>query len=446
MFLYTCVKYEGLKLTNAVTGNVGSVSNINQNPIVVDAQIAPSAVEAFSTTTDAVDQFSTSIANTSSEIANVESQINETKDEKKKEDLRTRKEKLHNRKKELQSQKEALKAKMAQLKAEIAGHKAETEAARAEINGLTVEKADLEARIKNENKNIAAKNDMLTGVNAKIAETKTELDNTVAGLNKSVADLTKKSEDELKQQRKAISEATTEAMELVKSGEIKAEDMPAYISGKIADFTSVGNTHVASGIVDSQNSKVKMLCSQIAGYITNQGNIQVAIKASTNKLNLVSPALESLNSNIQSKNTTLKAGEAFLSSKQAELSYSNTEYETQDAEIAGIDDEIASIDSQIAASEIEVAQPEQAAKETSVQYPQFFMSRQGGAGLNINIDEEFAKIDAKSAATKDVKNSDIDGLKVKMSEADKLITTLRNHLSDTAQKIINERLEATKRR
>ena len=449
MFLYTCVKYEGTKLTNAVSNNINPLITINTTSPVAAESTNTAAVESFEMSKAAADEFSSSIANTSAAISNVDAQINAATDATTKQELKTRKEELLARKKELQNKKTALKNRMSQLKSEIAAYQADTEGVRTELSRLKANKASVEKTVQNENKEISAKNEKLTQVNGKIDATKAELEDTINSLNKSVQDLTKQASDELNAQRKTVSLATSEAMELVQNGELKSEDMPSYIAGKLANFTSVGNTSLGSMIVDSNNTKIKSLCSQLAGYINNQGSIQLGIKASSSKLQLVSPLLESLDSKIQGKSAELQASESFLTSRQSEMDSVANEYTNSDMEITDIDTEVASINTQIIEDATVIPQTEATAEtQAAPQYSQFFMTGKGVSGIEINIEDEISKITAKTnqILTEEVKNSEIDTLKSKMTEADKLITTLRSHLSDTAQKIIEERLEATKRR
>ncbi len=449
MFLYTCVKYEGLKLTNAISNNFGSLTNVNSTSSISEQIASSTAIDNFGMAKIASDEFSSSISNTSQAISDIDSEINATQDENKKQELKNQKEELVARKKDLEKKNAELKDRMAQLKSEIESHRSSTEATRSEISKLNANKASLEKTIQKENKEIAAKNDTLTGVNNKINSSKAELDDTIESLNKTVSDMTEKAEDDLKSQRKAISAATTEALELVKNGELKAEEMPSYIAGRISDYNSLGSTNAGTVIVDSQNTKIKGLCSQISSYVSQQGHVQLSIKASSSKLQLVSPLIESLNSKIQGKNAELKSSESVLSDKEAELNFSNAQYVNNELEITNVDSQIATINTQITETEVQQGQQEAPAqKGNQVKYPQFFLSNQGSSIVDINIDEEIGKIDAKAKEimTEEVKNSEVDGLRAKMSEADKLIITLRNHLADNAQKIINERLDATRRR
>lgn len=419
----------------------------------VNAQAAnTSNNDTFVSAKENVDQFSSSIKNTNNSIADINSLISNTQDEAKKQELMTRKQALVVKKAELEAKQSVLKEKMSQIKSEMEAHKAVSTQIKNELSKLNTNKSSLEKTIQNDSKELTRKNASLKAVGSNISETKAELDTTIEELNKTVSELTKNSEDELKQQRKAISAATTEALGLVQSGEITSEEMPSYIAGRINSFNSVGSTTVGATVVDSKNTKVKGLCSQLSGLVDQQGLIQLSVKASTNKLQSVSPLLESLTSQIEAKNTELASSEGLLNAKQTELGAVGTEYTRNDSQISDIGSQLLDIDTKIAAVEaptVSEEKPQTIANTGKLQYSQFFVpSNSTNDKPGINFDEEMTKINSAydKTLTEEVKNTEVETLKSKMSEADKLITTLRSHLSDNAQKIIEERLEATKRK
>lgn len=442
---------------------VNSISQAaNTKTASLSSQISQAAaVDNFGMTQIAADEFSSSMANTDAALAEVDSAINQTTDENQKQELIAKKEALLAEKKELKTKQEALTQKMNKISSEISAYKSQVTNIQNEIAQLTASKESLEKGIQSENKELASRNNSLKAVNGKIDTTSAELEDAIAELHKSVETMRKKSEDELKSQRKAVSLATTQAMALVEAGEIKPEDIPSYVAGQISGFTSVGNT-AGVAAADSTNTKIKALCSELSSYVDQRGTIQLAIKASQNKVGSVSPLIESLASKIQAKNVDLKYSEGLMGSKETEMMVTRNEYDANDTRMTAIDSEVTAVDAQIEAISIpantqqpagEAAIPETApqANARPTQYPQFFVSTSSVASSLISdkdLSEAMDKINAEYQQTlsQEVKNTEVDKLRAKMSEADKLITTLRTHLADNAQKIIEERLSATKRR
>lgn len=408
--------------------------------------------ETFTSAKENVDQFSSSIKNTNNSINDINSLIANTKDDNKKQELIARKQNLVAKKAEIEGKQASLKGKMSQLKSEMEAHRSASAQIKNELNKLNANKSSLEKTMQNDSKELTHKNAALKTVSSSIDETKAELDATIEELNKAVSDMTKKSEDELKQQRNAISAATTEALELVQNGEITSEDMPSYIASRINGFDSVGSTTMGAAAVTSTNTKIKALCSQLSNYVDQQGSIQLSVKASSNKLQSVSPLFEALNTQIKAKGSELSTSEGLMNAKQTEFGSTSTEYTRNDSQISDIGSQLADIDTQIAAIEtpaVTEEKPQNAVNAGNVQYNQFFVSNNSAnAKSDINFDDEMTKINSKYDQTlkEEVKNTEAESLKSKMSEADKLITTLRNQLTDNAQKIIEERLEATKRK
>lgn len=450
------------------------VTNANPNsfltltaPVDSNAQAASSSNDnAFVSTQKGIDQFSSSIKNTINDIANVDSQINATNDETRKQELMNRKQALKQKRKELEDRQNTLKSRKSQIKSEMDTRRADADKAKNELSKLMANKSTLEKSVQNDNKELTKKGASLNNVNAQITATQAELDDAICNLNDQVNAATKKSEDELAQQRKAISAATTEALALVQNGEIKSEDMPSYIASKINGFNSVGNTSV--GVIDANNTKIKALCSQLASFVDQQGAIQLSMKAYKTRIQASSPVFESLNSEIQAKNSELDSKNSLVDASSSELDGVNTEYSRNGGQITDLDLEESDIDTQIALIQTPSQDPTQKpaqvqapgatqpaansdtpAASNGIKYDQFFGSTNFKSNMpELNFDDAMEQINSKYEQTlkEDVKNTVMDELKSKMSDADKLILTLRNNLTDNAQKIIEERLDATKRK
>lgn len=418
------------------------------------------ALENFSMSQIIADEFSSSIAKTNASINDIDSLINETEDESIKQDLIAKKETLIAEKKELEAKQKTLKSKMNQLKSEADAYKQEVAKMQSELKNLAADKTTLESSINNENQQITSKNTSLDAVNANIENINSELQDAMEDLDDSVSEMKKQSEAELSKQRKAISAATTEALALVQSGELDSEDMPAYIAGKINGMESFGNV-AGNSVLDAKNTKVKGLCSALVSLTNQKGVLELSIKASTAKLSSISPLIESLSSQMNAKSSQLKSKESALNAKNTELNTVTFEYNQNDARLLTIENDVASIDAQLkqydtadqtrvtssASQNIANTIGSFVASKTSSIF-NFQAAQTTDSSQSINVHEELDKINEQfeKAMSQEVKNTKAQELKGKMEEADKLIVTLRNHLADNAQKLIDERLSATKRK
>lgn len=445
---------------------------VNQigNTATSETQVTANAADTGLTMAQATsDQFESQVATVDSAIDEIDAAIQNTQNEAEKQELQTKKTNLIAKKQELEVKQNELKAKINTLRDEAAAYRVQVQSQKSEVAALNNSKSGLQNTIKSETDAIKNKKESLEEVDRNIASAKADLDSTIASLHDSVEEMNKKSEDALKKQRTTIEAATTEALALCEAGQLKNEDMPSFIAGKLSGSDSTGDV---SGItlVDAKNSKIKALCAQLSGYAAQKGKIQLSIKASTLKIDMTSPLIQSLNNQIDAKSAVMKASEAFIDNKVGEIDALNLEYNNNDAQLKNIDAETTQIDIKLSA--MEVSQP--AVDNTKDNNPAnnhhsmnlFSMNRNTsgsviaqmfGSGVSKpfanalqtdSMEKELSKIDEKyeEILNGDVQNTEIEGLRSEMSESDKLVLTLRNKLSDNAQKLIQERLEATKRR
>ncbi len=229
-------------------------------------------------------------------------------------------------------------------------------------------------------------------------------------------------------------------------------DIPSYVADKLKGADSMGEV-AGFSIVDAKNSKVKAICSQLSELTNQKAKLEISIKASETKIELSTPLIVDINTNIKAKSDEISGYEDQYKSKNNEIAAKNTECSSAETKVQGIDAQLAYIDIRLAAEEASASKPNaaanQAGQNATVKSSLFgqYTNNATESAAGSSIDDELAKINQEyeEMLNSDVVNSDIAELKSKMEESDKVVLTLRNKLTDNAQKIINERLEATKR-
>ena len=420
------------------------------------------------------DEFTAQASELDADIDKVDEALNEVDNEALKQELQSKKASLLAKKEELSARQGQLKNRIAALKSASEAYSSKVQSQKMEIADLNAQKENLQKQVDAETKELEAKQVSIKDIDNNIKDTKADLDSTLSDLHNSVEQMNQESDNQLKQQRDMISAATTEAMAMCESGQIKKEDMPSYIANKINGCTSTGNV-AGIGLIDAKNTKVKALCGQVSSYLSQKGRIEVEIKAVNAKIDMSSPLLESLNANIKSKTSDMKNTQDLMNGTNSELVGLNLEYLNNNSQIDGIDSQVKDIDPQLETIDAVIAEDAEGGHVNNgvndghgSHRSHSGQSSNNGVGgnssnndygiddidystdsvFNNSIKEKLNNIDKtyNEILKQDVVNPEITNLTSKMEDTDKMVLTLRNKLLDNAQKLIEERLEATKRR
>lgn len=430
------------------------------NTAATQANSEPTAVDLAMATLRS-DQFSSSINTVDSNLAAVNQLLNkETLTDEEKQQLQTQKTSLIAQKEQLLQKQAELKVQMDALQGEIESYRALAASQQSEINGISGQKSSLENSVKNENELLKNKQESSENIDNSINAIKANLSNTTDDLQSSMSAIAQQSDEQLSQQRAAISNATAEAMAMYSAGQLKADEIPSFIAGKIGG----GSTGDVTGLemVDAKNSKIKALCTQLAGFLVEKCQINVEMQAATAKINMTSPLISSLDSQIKEKTSKLNSHKGVMSGKNSEYESLNTQYESYATQIFSIDTIAGAIDAKVNASPAATA-PQ---NTNTGGAPSILVSTtEAGAAADpsvsfvptLNFDnivppaslkDATAEIDKKynEMLNTKVQSKEVDDVKATMTGTDGMVLTLRNKLSENAHNLIQERLAATQRK
>lgn len=407
--------------------------------------------------TAAATEVDSMLSTNSASIADIEAKLANATDEEAKQILLAEKQRLVEERAKLQAKQVKLQGEIKVIKTEFEESKARLDQLKSDLTQLQDKKAKYESTLKEDNKLLQAKQEAVSDTECDISSTSSDLASEIEKMESSAKSIESESNNELQSQRQAVSQASLIAQEKVKAGQMQPEDVPGFIASQVSSFTSIGSTGRMDEL-SSQNSKIKTYCKRLGSLITKKINLENYTTALSAKVSSSGELVDSMKNEISSKQTSFNAEKVVYTGKLNSINAKKSEYQANDAQINIIDARMQAVDTRYAqygsTPAAQGAQASSAATQGAATQAQAQAS-QNTSNTESNTEESdyssydniFEKInsDFETAVSKAVSNGEVASYQGNVEEAESLIVTLRHKLSDDAQKIIEERLAATKR-
>ena len=431
-------------VTSSYSGLNGPTSSAVQTPSVTSE-------DGLFSQKGAASEVDSLLVNNNSAIADIEGKLANATDEEAKQRLVEEKQKLQAKQVTIQNEMNALKSQFEASQSRLAQLKGD-------LTQLQAKKDKYESALKEDSEVLKSKQQAVTDTETEISKTNSDLSSEIEKMEASAKQIEAESDQELQQQRQAISQASEVAAARVRAGQIKQEDIPAFIASQVGGITTTGSTSRV-GELAAQNDKIQAYCKRLGSLITKKINIENYTNALSVKIASSGDLIESMNAEISTKQTSFNSEKAVYTEKLNAVTAKNTEYEANEVKINVIDTRMEAIDVRYAqynaASAEQAPQTASASGQNASNNAQASQSTQNTSSTEVDAtandysgyDNMFDQInsDFTSALSKIANKSEVESYKNKIDDAESLIITLRHKLSDDAQKIIEERLAATRR-
>lgn len=411
---------------------------------------------------DAATEVDSLLSTNNSAIADIEAKIANATDDEAKQILLEEKQRLVAEKQQLQASQVTLQNEIKSLKVEFETSKTKLSLLKSELTQLENKKARYENALKADNATLASKQSDVKDTDSDITSMSAKLSEEIETMQSTSDQIEAESEAELQKQRQAILQANVIAEAKVRAGEIKSEDIPSFIASQVSGFTSTGST-TRMGELSSQNDKIKAYCTKLGSLIIKKVSLENYAEALSTKIASSGELIGSMNTAIGEKQSEIKAEQSVYKDKMNGITEKNAKYEATELQVNTIDIKIEAIDARYAqynttedpSAAANTAQPQTAAtaQTSSAQTTSAAATTQNNTDVESesedfsSYDNMFDRINQEfsESVSKTADSAEVTTYKSKVDDAENLIVTLRHKLSDDAQKIIEERLAATKR-